>query len=131
MNITLDTSIVIAVITNEPIKPKILDATAGAELIAPDSIHWEIGNAFSALFKKRMINLEQAKTALKIYDNIPIRFVSIDLEPALVIASKYEIYAYDAYVIECALKHKSPLITLDSRLIDFAKKNSVEVIQIK
>ena len=131
MNITLDASIIIAVITNEPARPKILEATAGAELIAPESIHWEIGNAFSALFKKRMITLEQVKAALKIYNGIPIRIVGVDLEPALVIANKYDIYAYDAYVIECALKYKSPLITLDMRLMDFAIKNSVDVLKIK
>jgi predicted nucleic acid-binding protein len=130
MNIVLDASAVIAVITNEATKEKIIGATMDAELIAPESIHWEIGNAFSALLKKRILSLEQGLSALKIYTNIPIRFVSVDLEKSLVIAKECDIYAYDAYLIECALKYESPLLTLDMRLIEKALQRGVEVVQL-
>jgi len=52
LNITIDTSAIVAVITNESSKGQIITATKGASLIAPDSIHWEIGNAFSSMFKE-------------------------------------------------------------------------------
>ena len=128
--IVVDTSAIIAVIANENSKPKIISETIDAELIAPESIHWEIGNAFSALFKKQLITLEQAQAALRVYDGIPIRFVAIELGSALKIASRQGIYAYDAYLIECALKFKSPLLTLDNRLADISIQEGIETIRI-
>jgi predicted nucleic acid-binding protein len=127
MIITIDASAIIAVITNEPTKGNVVKAALDSELIAPESIHWEIGNAFSSLLKRHLISLEQALSALKIYDTIPIRFVKIELEPAIKIADTFGIYAYDAYVIECATKYRSSLLTLDNRLAGFAQKNGIEV----
>jgi predicted nucleic acid-binding protein len=128
--ITIDASAIIAVITNEPSKGNIVKAALDSELIAPESIHWEIGNAFSSLLKRHLITLEQALSALKIYDTIPIRFVKVELEPAIKIADIFGMYAYDAYVIECATKYRSALLTLDHRLASFAKKKGIEVIGI-
>jgi predicted nucleic acid-binding protein len=130
MNIVIDTSAIIAIITNESTKPGIILATQDVSLIAPESIHWEIGNAFSAMFKRRLITLEQATAALQIYNDIPIRYMPIELEQALTIANRFNIYAYDAYVIECALLYKSPLLTLDAQLADIAEKNGVRLIRI-
>ena len=130
MIITVDASAIIAVITNEPSKEKIVNAAMDSELIAPDSIHWEIGNAFSLLLKRRRISLEQAQSALKIYEDIPIRFVKVELEPAMKIVDTFGIYAYDAYVIECALKYRTSLLTLDTRLAGYAQKKGIEVIRI-
>jgi predicted nucleic acid-binding protein len=130
MNIVIDTSAIIAIITNESTKPGIILATQDVGLVAPESIHWEIGNAFSAMFKRRLVTLDQATSALQIYNNIPIRYMPIELEQALAIASRYNIYAYDAYVIECALLYKSPLLTLDAQLADIAERNGVRLIRI-
>lgn len=53
MDIVIDTSVIIAVIANEPEKGDLVELTKGANLIAPLSVHWEIGNAFSAMLKRR------------------------------------------------------------------------------
>jgi predicted nucleic acid-binding protein len=128
--ITIDASAIIAVITNEPSRNKIVAATIDSDLIAPDSIHWEIGNAFSSLLKKHLVSLEQALHALRIYETIPIRYVNVELEPALKLADALGIYAYDAYVIECALKYRTSLLTLDNRLAGNARQKEVEVVRI-
>ncbi len=57
MDIVMDTSALIAVILNEPEKKTIIKATAGNTLVGPESIRWEIGNAFSAMFKQKRIDL--------------------------------------------------------------------------
>jgi len=44
------------------------------------SVHWEIGNAFSAMFKRRSSTIEQAQKAIKAYREIPIKFVGVPLE---------------------------------------------------
>jgi len=130
MKIVADTSSIIAVILNEPIKSTLIRLTQGAHFIAPHSVHWEIGNAFSAMFKRKRINLEQAKIALQIYQKIPITFVDVQLDLALEIAKKQDIYAYDAYLLVCALQYQSPLISLDRGLIQAAKFLNINILEI-
>ena len=122
MGLVVDTSVIISVITNEKHKRQLIKVTRGEELITPESLHWEIGNAFSAMFKRKRIDINLAKRALKYYQKIPLRFVEINLEESLEIAYNYSIYAYDAYFIECARIYKLPLLTLDNSLIEIAKK---------
>ncbi len=52
MDVVIDTSALVAVIVGEPEKDKIVELTTGHTLIGPGSIPWEVGNAFSAMFKK-------------------------------------------------------------------------------
>ena len=114
MKIVVDTSVLIAVIADEPEKSALVEATRGAELIAPHSVHWEIGNAFSAMFKRNLVTLEKAQRSLEIYQKIPIKYVDIELEESVKIAHDINIYAYDAYLIRCALKYAAPLNLIGS-----------------
>jgi predicted nucleic acid-binding protein len=131
MDIVVDTSAIIAVIANEPEKEALVELTTGADLIAPRSVHWEIGNAFSAMLRLEGIKVEQAIQAVKLYQQIPIRFVDVELEETLKIANALGIYAYDAYLIRCALKYRSPLISLDRNLVNAAKEMKVKVIEVR
>ena len=130
MRLVVDTSVVISVITNEEHKPRLIEITKGEELVAPSSIHWEVGNAFSAMFRRKRIDLKQARKALEQYRLIPIRLVEVDLESSLLIAQQYGLYAYDAYFLECAVQFKLPLLTLDMVLFDAARKMGVETEEI-
>ena len=118
MPVVTDTSVIIAVVLNETTKPKIIEATKGQELIAPDSLKWEIGNAFSAMFKRNKISLEQAINAFKIFRQIHLRYSETDFDNALKISFENKIYAYNAYFLSLAQKHKCPFITLDVQLQD-------------
>ena len=75
--------------------------------------------------------LDQAIKAIQAYEQIPIRYSDVELEMALELASNLNIYAYDAYVIGCALKHKSPLMTLDGGLIDAAQRAGITVKKVE
>jgi len=131
VNIVVDTSVIIAVIANEPKKDALVKLTQGAHLIAPYSVHWEIGNTFSAMFKRNRVTLEQALKATQAYSKIPIRFVDVELERSLEIAKTANIYAYDAYLIRCALRYRSRLISLDRNLINSARRMQVKVIEVE
>lgn len=131
MNLTVDTSIIIAVITNEKHKKQLIKATEGVDLIAPLSLHWEIGNAFSAMFKRKRISIQQAFAALAAYHQIPIRFSDIELGVALELSHNLNIYAYDAYVIGCSLKHNAALLSLDERLLKAAQKAGVKIREVR
>ena len=131
MNYVVDTSIIISVITNEEHKKKLVKLTEGAELTAPSSLHWEIGNAFSAMLMRKRVTLTQILAAIEAYRDIPLRFSDIELDTALELSAKLNVYAYDAYVIGCALKHKYPLLTLDKELIDAAQRAGVAITEVK
>lgn len=130
MKFVVDASVIIAVIANEPKKDQLVKLTKGADLLAPASIHWEIGNAFSAMIKRRRVSLEQALEAIRIYRQIPIRFTEVELDNSLEIGSDHGIFAYDAYVLRCAAKYNSALITLDRKLMQVAYEMKIEVIEV-
>jgi predicted nucleic acid-binding protein len=75
MDIVIDISALIAVIVGEPEREKIVDITRGNTLIGPGSIPWEIGNAFSAMFKRNRLSIAEAQKGLKIFNTIPIRYI--------------------------------------------------------
>ncbi len=116
MDVVIDTSALIAVIVDEPERNKTIELTTGNTLIGPGSIPWEIGNAFSAMFKQSRLNLEEARKGLKIFESIPIQYIKPDFVNAMTISKQTNMYAYDAYFLECAVKQKAPLLTLDRRL---------------
>ncbi len=130
MNITIDTSALIAVIGNEKSKKKIIKVTKGCSLCAPMSVHWEIGNAFSAMFKRKGSSINQSLRALATYREIPIKFVDVPLEQTLEISHALNIYAYDAYLIQCAQHTITPLLTLDSGLKVTAKKMGIQILEL-
>jgi len=130
MEIVIDASVLIAVITNEDEKEKLVARTNEAELIAPLSVHWEIGNAFSSLLKRRRVTLEEALQAIEIYLQIPVRFVEVELAESLELADELGLYAYDAYLLRCAAKYRLPLLTLDGRLIQAAKEKKIQVLEV-
>jgi len=130
MNLTVDASVIMAVILNEPTKQKLLEATRGAELLSAASLPWEVGNALSALFKRHRIDLGQAIHALESFRRIPVRLPVVDLEPCLVLADQYGIYAYDAYVIECARRYQTPLLSLDGPQCDVAREEGIDTIEV-
>ena len=88
MDIVIDASVFIATIANEPEKDRLIQATKGANLIVLPSIHWEIGNAFSAMLKRNRISFDQVLDPIDIYYQIPIRFASVELEEPLQLAAE-------------------------------------------
>lgn len=130
MELIVDTSVLIAVLTGEPTRDYLIARTQGAQLLAPGSVHWEVGNAFSALLKRRRLKLAEVQAALSAYARIPIRFVDVELAGALELADRFGLYAYDAYLMACARRQRAPLLTLDARLGRAAKEAGVEVMEV-
>ena len=130
MDVVIDTSALLAVIVAEPERDRIVKLTAGYTLIGPGSITWEIGNAFSAMLKQQRIGLAEAQQGLKIFNAIHLRFVRVDLNNAISIAYETKTYAYDAYFLDCAVRHAAPLLTLDRALERAAKRLGVKVMEV-
>ncbi len=92
MEIAVDASVLIAVVAEEPEKATLIDLTAGSSSITPASTHWEIGNAFSAMIKRKRITIAEAEKAIENYNQIAIRFVDIDLVEALRLAEDADVF---------------------------------------
>jgi predicted nucleic acid-binding protein len=130
MALVVDTSVILAVVLNEPTKARLIQLTTGADLVAPLSLHWEIGNALSAMLKRKRITEAEAQDALLEYQKIPIRFLDVALDATLQIVAQYRIYAYDAYFIVCARQQSSALITLDNGLHAVARAAHISLLEV-
>ena len=126
----VDTSVIIAVLVNEEQRAKLTGLTRGVNLNAPASLHWEVGNAFSAMFKRGRLGIDKALEAAGSYERIPIRLHDVNLASSMKLAHDLALYAYDAYFIECARKLNSPLLTLDATLLQAARQAGVAVIEV-
>jgi len=122
-----DASAVLAVLLDEPTSAKVREASRDRELIAPGSLSWEVGNALVLGMREGRLTLEMAMTALREYEEIPIRTTFIDRAEALSIADAEDIYAYDAYMLACAHRHPAPLLTLDLQLRSVARRRDIEL----
>jgi len=131
MIVVLDTSAVIAVVLNEPQKPRLIERTRGTELIAPHSLPAEVGNALAAMFRRRRIVLDAAIRGFASYQQIDVRLTAIDMNRSLQLCNELGIYAYDAYMLDCALRHRCHLATLDSRLASAAGQVGVAILDIE
>ncbi|MBA3342196.1 MAG: type II toxin-antitoxin system VapC family toxin [Gemmatimonadaceae bacterium] len=130
MELVVDTSVLIAVVAREPARDVLIRQTMGVELVAPASVHWEIGNAFAAMLKRRRVSLDLVYEALASYERIPLRYVEVPLENALRLADELGIYAYDAYVIACAQRQQCSLISLDRGLTRAAARAGITVLEV-
>lgn len=60
MDIVVDTSVIVAVIVNEPHRNTLVGLTKGADLVAPASVHWEIGTLILSLDKALLLAAKSA-----------------------------------------------------------------------
>jgi len=129
MKIIADTNTFIAVALNEPEKVKIIELTEGHDLIAPDVLPFEIGNALTAMMKKNALEKEEVVSAWEIVQQIPVDLRHTKIKSALSIAIKYNLYGYDAYFLECAENLRSPLLTLDVGMQIVAREIGISILE--
>ena len=130
MDVVADANLFLSVLLNEPEKKSIIGLTSDAELLSPEILPFEIGNALSAMYKRRRLDISQCNEVLRQFLTIPIRLVKIDLENAVSIALENNIYAYDAYYLDVAMRLRKPLMTLDSRMRDVARELGLRTLEV-
>jgi predicted nucleic acid-binding protein len=129
VEIVIDTSAILAVIGEQPEKAAMVRLTRGASLVAPASVHWEVGNALSAMFKRKAIGIKEALQLLEVYAAIPIRMAEVGLKQAVELSARWNVYAYDAYVLACVINQRAPLLTLDRGLRARARELKLDVLE--
>jgi predicted nucleic acid-binding protein len=128
MNIIADTNIFLAVALDETEKANIIEVTGNANIISPEILPYEIGNALSAMIKQKRLTKDEAIKALEIVQNIPVRLRSVDINDSLKIAIEFNIYAYDAYFLSCARSASCPLLTLDKKMKQVARELRIPLL---
>lgn len=76
------------------------------------------------------MTLDEARKGLVIFDSIPLRYIKPDFVNTLKISKQSNMYAYDAYFLDCAIRHKAPLLTLDRKLKIAAQNLNVETMEV-
>ena len=131
MDIIADTNIFLAVALDEPEKEIIIEKTGNANITSPDILPYEIGNALSAMLKRHQITKNEVLPTLEATKNIPVRLLPVDIAEALKIAIEFNIYAYDAYFLQCAKATSYPLCTLDRKMRAVAKELRIPLIGVQ
>jgi predicted nucleic acid-binding protein len=128
MDILLDASVIMAIILNEPNRYNVINLTKNAVLLSSEVISFEIGNALISLYKRHKLSADEVLAAYQDYISIPLRIMKVDVEQALRIACRYNIYAYDAYYLEVAYRLKLPLITFDTQMKNVGLDLNINII---
>lgn len=129
MKIIADTNTFLAVALNEPEKDLIIRLTGSCDLVSPEVLPFEIGNALTAMLKKGSLQADEVASSWEIVQHIPVDLRSINIKSALKIATEFNIYAYDAYFLECADNIRSPLLTLDRGMKRIAKEMGIAILE--
>ncbi len=129
MQIVFDTNIFLAVVLDEPAKRSIVLRTIEAEAVAPEIVPYEIGNAITAMVKRKQLTRAQAAQTFDAASTIPVRLVPVDIQQALSVAVEYNLYAYDAYFLQCAMALSCPLMTLDKPLKKVAYDLNIDIVE--
>ncbi|MEZ5581562.1 MAG: type II toxin-antitoxin system VapC family toxin [Candidatus Competibacteraceae bacterium] len=129
MDIIADTNVFLAIALNEPEKSHIIKLTTQASVFAPEILPYEIGNALSAMVKRHRLTVSEALEAERLTSRIPVRLVGVDVGTSLQIALQNNLYAYDAYFLQCARTFAHPLLTLDRRLKQVAGQLGIKLLE--
>jgi predicted nucleic acid-binding protein len=64
------------------------------------------------------------------YSSIPIRLLDPPLRQAVQLCRELNIYAYDAYVIACAINQRAPILSLDRVLVERARTLKLDILEV-
>jgi len=129
VEIVVDTNTFLSVALDEPERARIVELTTGHDLVAPEVLPFEIGNALTALMNRGVLQAKEVSMVWDAVQAIPVDLRAVDVKEALGIAVRFGMYAYDAYFLECALGLRLPLLTLDKGMKTVARELAIEVLE--
>jgi predicted nucleic acid-binding protein len=124
-----DASVFLAVVLNESDRGWVIDKTSGTVIVSPEILPYEIGNALIAIMKKGRLDRKEVLRAFDISQKIAVKLVPVRISDALKIAGRFNLYAYDAYYLQCCIENRLPLISLDDSMCDVAKNLEIKVVR--
>lgn len=131
MNMVIDTSAIIASVMRGPERGALVEAASGHVLIAPEFVRWEVCQVLSVMIRQKGIDVAEGRRGMEILDDIPLRYVDVDMAQVLSIASRMKGVAADTFFLETAIRYNAPLLTLDRSLGRAAESLGIDVVRLK
>jgi len=129
MDIVADASAFLAVVLNEAARDSIIQRTAGRRIVAPEVLPYEIGNALVVVRKKGRLSDAQILRAYDSAQRIAVTLLPVTIPHAVKLAMQFGIYAYDAYYLQCCVENRLPLLSLDARMCEVARRLQIETVE--
>jgi predicted nucleic acid-binding protein len=129
MKIVADASVFLSVILNESDREWVVEKTSDCTIVSPEILPYEIGNGLVVVKRKGRLTDRETLRAFDMSQRIAVRLMSINLHEALHIALRFNIFAYDAYYLQCCTENGFPLISLDRRMCDVARSLDIKVVE--
>jgi predicted nucleic acid-binding protein len=129
MEIVSDASAFLAVALNEIDREWVIEKTSGDSIVSPEVLPYEIGSALIAMRRKGRLNDREILRAFDISQRITVRLVPVEIRAAIKIAVRFNIYAYDAYYLQCCIENGLPLISLDGHMCGVAESLEIKVVK--
>ena len=110
MEIVADASAFLAVLLDEESREWVIERTSGYSVVSPEILPYEIANALVSVRRKGRLTEREVLKAFSISQRIAVRLLPVKIYDAMKLAIKFNIYAYDAFYLQCCLETKLPLI---------------------
>ena len=124
-DIVIDASCILEFLLNQDAKNLVIQKVGASQLVAPQCLPYEVGNAVSKLIKRKLISIVDGVAVYHEFARIPLRLIEPDIPEAIVIAGNTDSYAYDSYYISVAKRLNMPLFTLDDKMKQNADSQGV------
>ena len=129
MDIVADASAVLAVVLNEAARDSIIRRTAGRAVAAPEVLPYEVGNALVAVRKRGLLTDQETLRAFDSAQRIAVTLLPVSISHSIRLAIRFGIYAYDAYYLQCCVENRLPLLSLDVRMCETAKRLQIQIVE--
>ena len=129
MDIVADASAFLAVVLNEAARDSIIRSTTGHRIVAPEILPYEVGNALVVVRKKGRLTDREVLQAFDSAQQIAVTLLPVTIPSAVKLAMQFGIYAYDAYYLQCCIENRLPLLSLDARMCEVAKRLRIQIVE--
>ena len=129
MEIVTDASAFLAAVLDEADRDWVIEKTNGCDAVSPEILPYEIGNALIAVARRGRLTEREILRAFDISQRIAVKLVPVKIHDAMKLAIHFNIYAYDAYYLQCCMENKLALLSLDGRMCDIAKSLGIKVVE--
>ncbi len=128
MEIVADASAFLAVLLGEANREWIIERTSDYVVVSPEVLPYEIANALISVRRKGRLTEREVLKAFGVSQRIAVRLLPVKIYDAMKLALKFNMYAYDAFYLQCCLETKLPLISLDHRMCEVATSLFIKVV---
>jgi predicted nucleic acid-binding protein len=129
MDIVADASAFLAVVLNEAARDSIIRSTTGRGIVAPEILPYEVGNALVVVRKKGRLTEREVLQAFDSAQQIPVTLLPVTIPSAVKLSMQFGIYACGAYYLQCCIENRLPLLSLDARMYEVAKRLRIQIVE--